>query len=403
MAELIAFEWLLAALEFVIREYGLETVRTEIAGRPKLQELMRLVLGDSPAPSESDLDPYTISGGQILYNGKPHKRIGVNMRSAIKYTQEELQGQLGIHDGEKWISGARWANIDLVRFYAAHQDMTTDQVIVSTRNVLDEMHKRDIKAIVVLTDGAFSGFGVKDTPENRNSVGSDRDRYTWEFYKGGWKGAYKKHVEALTAALGNHPAVKMWEIGNELFAPSFPLTQQQADWMTNFFIEVSDVIRANTKRLIGTGNIAFWNILVNYAYENNGAQSRKIIRHKNINVCSWHSYLVSNQALGAEEDHLKIEMTLFGNEKGVAWIIGETATRWEDESDHWPKLMAAAAFPFVSDILLWNVWLIYNTKHWSDNDGYWYAGSLDRFQEKRFLNVVNGWAKSMNIEFKRWS
>lgn len=379
-------------LDNLLSRNPLGDVQAEVNQRPYLREMLLKVTGETaPDVPVSTLTPFSISNGGILKNGKQWKATGCNMRGAIRYNEHNLQGQL---------DGAKSVGMQIVRFYVAHNELSTQDTIPRVRHILDELQKRNMYGMLVLTDGAYSGFNVRDTYENRNSEGIGKDHYTWKFYDVGFRGAYKKHVEEITAALGNHPAIFAWGIINESFTPSFPISTAQANAMVNFFIEMSDTIRVNSPaKLISTDCIAFWETLNEFAYANNGAYARKIIQHKNINLCTWHSYLINNQPLGAAHLNIKKEMALFANEKSVAWGLQEVATAWEDESEHWFKELVKELFPFASFILVWNTGFVYEVDN-GDVDGYWHAGNKDQSQERRFNNVILGFMKAFAEQLK---
>lgn len=305
-------------LDYLRRQYSPDELKAALAQRPRLLEMLRQLVDveATPVPTPSTLAPFRTQGNQILYNGEPFQFAGCNIRELAYYSTAFMPYANAAAFVEQ-LDTARSIGFSVVRFYAFHVDGTIDLAIERTMKVLDALQARGMFGTVVLTDCAGSPFMVRErNPENWNNGFSHR------WYGGGYNDDYLPAVKRLVAAVGNHPAIFAYEIGNELrtpFPPEPTLTQCQS--MLEAFDVISTTIRLLTdQKLIATGLEHSYNLFVSNAY--GGQQfSRKLYALPYIDVATVHSYQdEAGHIFGAAYERIPNEMAI----DGIPMILEET-------------------------------------------------------------------------------
>lgn len=325
--------------------------------------------------------PFSVDGNRLLLNGQQFKFTGVNFRELIGY-DNVIMPYASPNDVVIQLDGAKQLGMSVVRFYVAHKSLSVEAAIPRVKRILDMLQARGMYAILVLTDGAYSGFEIRDNSTNRAFNGIDR--YTHAFYEGGFRQNYLPYVEAMTAGIGAHPAILSWEIGNEFTTIQIPPTTAQMDAFLNFYAETAAVIRRNSPgKLISSGLESCWQLFVTQAYD--GAKYCEKL-YNIVEIGTIHTYQENtNQPLGTGWAHIVREFQI----PNQVLIIEETNTYWENESTDWLSLLVKTAFVRVSGALHWNMCFTY-ARDIGTCDGAVNA-LVGTAQARRWFNITGFW------------
>ncbi|HVO72081.1 MAG TPA: hypothetical protein VMT24_18655, partial [Aggregatilineaceae bacterium] len=192
----------------------------------------------------------------------PNFQLGVNMREFPFYGANVnsviVQMDAGLR--QRQISFLQSAGVRLVRIFASHVSLPTDQCIEHVRAALDQLANAGLQAIVCLDDSlGVSGFYVQGTEAFHTETSLshlNKDYWLGRHYEG----RYKDHVQRLVGALGAHPAVWLWEAGNEYTIRPSEHTQSEVDAFPAFIAEFSQWMRSLTARPISSGLISTRNV-----------------------------------------------------------------------------------------------------------------------------------------------
>lgn len=350
-------------LDNLLSRNPLGDIQAEVNQRPYLREMLLKVTGkgvpDVPIPPPSTLSPFHVSNGQLFKDGKLFKAMGMNFRELPFYGLglSPIQWATDSHLHEQ-LNGAVEYGAKIIRVYCAHPAIPLQQAIPRVQRVLDEAGKRGLYVILCLTDGAPAGeFYVPETPDLKSG------RYSWKWILGGYKtGNYRDYVEGMTSALGQHAAIFAWEPINELTALDWPLSDEKANGMLQFWKDITALIRKNSpKKLISNGNVSSWELFVERAY-GGGQYAFRMATETELNLICFHSYADSPDALGSTGQHIRNEVDLLkaNHINDVAFILGETAGKWTDDyvetdSDPLRKLIEGVFSMGFSVVLYWAV------------------------------------------------
>lgn len=362
---------------------------------------------EPPVAREPKTAPWHVSNGQIFKNNKLWKGIILNYRELPFYgTSAHPQAEVG-HIFQQ-LDFAVSTNAEVVRVYCAHPTHSAEQAIPLIRRVLDECQKRKLSAILCLSDAAPPGsFYIADDAPNRRPDGG----YSWAFIQGGYRNRYWEYVDKVTKAFTAHPAIWMWESFNEMVVPTHPLTGLQADAMFDMFKQIGKLIKGNSPtKMLGNGKISSWQTYVFDAY--GGKQlARKEAMLPEYDVVCFHSYAVMDynpnpqprledvpQILGDSYQHILDELNAIKG-TGKAFILEETATKWENTEVDKLRIQASAFFELGgSAVGIWGVGSIYDKDINAHGGGYF--NDAQPPQSTRWHNTF-GWVKATGSEFKR--
>lgn len=349
-----SFALITQILDNLHRDHSIEAMRGELLFRPRLLQMLNELINPDvpPIPAPSNLRPFSVSGNQFLLNGVPFKFTGYNLREAAFYGEPMEETRWG--DWNFLVHQVRTAkeflNGKVIRFYAAHINYTVEQTIPRVIAVLDLLHQFNLYAIVVLTDGVYSGYGIKDTEHNF------RGRHTHEFYAGGYNQNYLPKMRKMVEAIKDHPAIMMLELGNEFlipfppFVPNTPTDQQYVNAL-NFFKVAADSMREAAPHIpIGTGFVSAWEVFANHAY--GGLElGKQLYAHPTIDAASVHTYQsrANVHKWGDTGFHLENEMKL----QGHPIYIGETGMIFGTQDGGFTGRLGAETKHRVDGLLQW--------------------------------------------------
>lgn len=318
----LGFSLITQILDGIRNTTALEDMRLELAQRPRLRGMLAELMEGlgAPDPLPSTLKPFSTAGNKLLFNGAPFKFAGCNIRE-LAYYATGFMPYANEAAFQEQLNTAKSIGFSVVRFYAFHTDGTPDLAIQMTKRVLDALQARGMYGIVVLTDCVDSPFRVRENnPANITTAPAYGLSHRW--YGGGYNDDYLPAVRKLVGAIGNHPAIFSYEIGNELrtpFPPEPTLTQCQA--MLEFFRVASSTIRGlASEKMISTGLEHSYNLFVSNAYA--GQQfSRKLYALPCIDIATLHTYQdEGGHIYGGAFERIPFELEI----DGVPMIIEET-------------------------------------------------------------------------------
>jgi hypothetical protein len=318
----VGFSLITQILDGLNKAHSIAAQRAELRERPRLFHMLsELVSGnDAPLPPPSNLKPFSTSGNTILYNGKPFKFAGCNVRELAYYGTAVMPYASDSAFFEQ-LDTAKQIGFSVVRFYAFHVDVSVNVAIDRTKRLLDALQARGMFGIVVLTDCAGSPFMVREkNPLNFYTSPAYGLSHRW--YGGGYGDDYLPAVKQLVKAISNHPAIFSWEIGNELrtpFPPEPTLAQCQA--MLTAFEVISEEIRAlSPEKMISTGFEHAYNLYVGNAYSGERF-AQKTYDLPCIDIATVHSYQDERGSLyGGAYERIPFEMAI----DGIPIILEET-------------------------------------------------------------------------------
>lgn len=381
----------------------MEQLREELTypNRTRLKELLQgLVIPEAPLPPTSNLTPFSVQGTQFIYQGKPFKFIGVNSRE-LAFWGVTLQHSTKAQIADQ-LTGLQSLGVKVVRFYAAHRAVPASQAASLVRYVLDELKKRDMFGIVVLADGAYSGYNPPEVDGvNRATLGINR--YTERFYLGGYEENYLPYAKHIVQQNGNHDAIFAWEPANELTTiNTLPNTNLMNAYLKFYEDSTSMIRQYSPTKMIGTGLESAWQLFSVNAY--GGLQyAKKLYQLPNVDFATVHTYEdqasvvpltnVPNYALGSARDNLVHELAL----QECPLIIEEFCTMSTSPSPDSADRLLRATFPRASGFMWWNTLTMRSV----DN------GSADCLQNKpsedprwhHHSGWIKGWADQLKLQY----
>lgn len=184
-------------------------------------------------------------------------RTGVNMREfafygtpAVPHASSALQQQQ--------LATLNELGVKVVRLFTSHRAFSTQECIDRLRVALAQIDQFNMQAILCLDDGLTgAGFFIQGTEPFHNQV---HGHYHSDFWiNGEWRRFHLPTARALATAFKDHPAILMWELGNEFAlhprdgGQRLPRRAASAAFIA-FAREVSGVIRdISPSHLISTG------------------------------------------------------------------------------------------------------------------------------------------------------
>ncbi len=182
--------------------------------------------------------------------------VGVNMRELAYYgwrnfASAELNTNLDLLDNH---------GVKTVRFFASRIELTASECADRVEATLNELNARGMNAIVCLTDAfSESGFVINTdaiwhkVPNTHGQI--HKDYWLQRIYRD--KNSYLEFARTLVSRLRSHPAVAMWELGNEFAIHPQPAAAPESEAFLRFVEEAAGEIKSidgNTPVSIGLVN-----------------------------------------------------------------------------------------------------------------------------------------------------
>jgi murein DD-endopeptidase MepM/ murein hydrolase activator NlpD len=216
--------------------------------------------------------------------------FGTDVSDAVHGTTPELR--------MAQLSALREMKVQVLRFYACHAALSPEQCLTHLQQALTDLQSAGMRAIVCLDDGlAVSGFFVRDTGDYRvrqgEGSGGDLGHYHKRFWSDGFRQTYLPALQ-IVKALADHPAVWMWELGNEYAIHPQPSSQADAAAFIAFVQEVSALIKSYSNRFVSIGlinsNQIFPNAEGNLSRESRFAFAQQLYSIPTVDYISLHYY-----------------------------------------------------------------------------------------------------------------
>lgn len=264
-------------------------------------------------------------------------RTGVNMREFAYYDRPEcLRFPQAIPPTrEAQLAALQDLQVPLVRFFAVHRAVDLDTNLAQVGTALDLFRQKGMQTIVCIGDSlGASGHTIPGDDEFH------RDTPLGHFHKRYWKERhyethYLPYVERLVDQFGDHPAVLIWELGNELALhprprpedPSIePVTRQDFDQFIEFVATASRAIKVRSPRkLVSTGIINTNQIAPDGSSDEQRVQcARQLYGLPDIDLISIHEYSTERDEDFALDDRLAmIDVNVALNDMQKPFYVGE--------------------------------------------------------------------------------
>ena len=186
-------------------------------------------------------------------------RTGVNMREFAYYgTPAVPHTDVGLQ--QRQLDQLQALQVKLVRFYASFDQFSTDQCAQKVSAALDLLQSYEMQAIVCLADSLSSPFTLAgDGGFHTGPLGHLTKQY-WH------QRTYQTHfipfATSMARACGQHPALLMWELGNEYAIHPQPASWEDGQAFLEFARSASEALKAAAPQtlvstgLVGTHHVA---------------------------------------------------------------------------------------------------------------------------------------------------
>lgn len=224
-------------------------------------------------------------------------RTGVNMREFAYYGTSLLPSPAQSFQDDQ-LRKLGELGVKLVRFYATAKvsDFSPDVCVERVRHALDRLHAFGMQAIVCLDDSIGSDYSLPLNQPFHNTPPGHYHKDYWRDRK--YNDHYMGHVRHLVTALANHPAVLVWELGNEYaMHPDNPLpTEAEINDFFTFASAASRLIKQLAPRkLVSTGLMNSRQISYALSPDAISAFARRLYGLPTIDLISIHYYQDDNE------------------------------------------------------------------------------------------------------------
>ncbi|HVO70767.1 MAG TPA: hypothetical protein VMT24_12020, partial [Aggregatilineaceae bacterium] len=274
-------------------------------------------------------------------------RTGVNMREFAYYgTPARQHTEVGLQ--RRQLEQLQAMQVKLVRFYASFNQFSTDQCVEKVLAALDLLQEFGMQAAVCLADSLGSEFTIAgDEAFHTGPLGHLAQPY-WR--ERAYQQAYLPFLTRMVQACGQHPAVLLWELGNEYAIHPQPASFDDGQDFLEFARAASEAIKAAAPQaLVSTGLVGSHHVAPAGTAEQYG---RELYGLPGIDVISIHYYADDDEKLSVQR-----EMTLakalvkpfFIGEFGAPQDWPDRAAYYRTQLEESHKAEAFTAMPWAFD------------------------------------------------------
>ncbi|MBX3085091.1 MAG: cellulase family glycosylhydrolase [Anaerolineae bacterium] len=274
-------------------------------------------------------------------------RTGVNMREfayygteAVKFTNAGLQ--------KRQLDQLQPLQVKLVRFYASFAQLTPSQCIQRVKTALDLLHQADMQGIVCLCDALSSPFVTRGDDDYHRGPGGQIVKAYW--YEKAYTRNFLPFATSMADALKDHPALFMFELGNEYAIHPQPASGEDGQAFLEFAQAASEALKnAAPHTLVSTG-------LVNSNHVAPAGQ-QKAFGTRLYGLASLDAVSIHYYADDGEKGYVPTEVSV-AEAVGKPYYIGEFGApeHWQDRAgwyrdqlQEWFNNGAFTAMPWAFD------------------------------------------------------
>ncbi len=248
-------------------------------------------------------------------------RTGVNMREfayygtpAVPHTDSGLQ--------RRQLDQLQALQVKLIRFYASFNQFSTDQCAQKVSAALDLLKSYDMQAVVCLVDSLSSPFTLAaDGGFHTGPMGHITKQY---WHQRAYQTNFIPFATGIARACGQHPALLMWELGNEYAIHPQPASWEDGQAFLEFARTASEALKkAAPQTLVSTGLVGTHHVAPAGMAEQYG---RQLYSLPTLDAISIHYYADDGEKMSAQR-----EVSL-ANGLGKPFYVGEFGA-----PDNWPN------------------------------------------------------------------
>lgn len=274
-------------------------------------------------------------------------RTGVNMREFAYYgTAARQHTDVGLQ--RRQLEHLQDMQVKLVRFYASFNQFSTAECIDKVLSALDLLHEFGMQADICVADSLASEFTIAgDGSFHTGPLGHLTQPY-WR--ERAYHNAYIPFLTQMAQACAQHPAVLLWELGNEYAIHPQPASFDDGQDFLEFARIASETIKAaNPQAIVSTGLVGSHHVAPSGLAEQYGHELYSL---PGIDAISIHYYAQDDERLNLQRE-IKLADTV-----GKPFFVGEFGAPhdWPDRAAYYraqleeaQKAGAFAAMPWAFD------------------------------------------------------